>query len=201
MIKVRLVGTWKNTDDRGVSGSTCGSVAKKRLLEAEIFVDFPTDVVDTSVRDLSEFFFSNNLFEIVFFFYSCKIFSVFFHACTELFSGITCPVTVLWKMFVLLVCNSLIFVRIKESDASSFGWCTNANIINVTLTKYVLRPFNPLNAKLNPICYLLALLAHHFLHVSRIRVKSLTLRLLMSYTFGAPILDVSRSHTTTRHNR
>ena len=39
---------------------------------------------------------------------------------------------------------------------------------------------NPLNAELNPICYLLALLAHHFLHVSRIRVKSLTLRLLMS---------------------
>jgi len=31
---------------------------------------------------------------------------------------------------------------------------------------------NPLNAELNPICYLLALLgAHHFLHVSRIRVK------------------------------
>ena len=42
--------------------------------------------------------------------------------------------------------------------------------------------FNPLNAELNPICYLLALLAHHFLHVSRIRVKSLTLRLLMSHT-------------------
>ena len=31
---------------------------------------------------------------------------------------------------------------------------------------------NPLNAELNPICCLLALLgAHHFLHVSRIRVK------------------------------
>jgi len=31
---------------------------------------------------------------------------------------------------------------------------------------------NPLNAELNPICYLLALLGvHHFLHVSRIRVK------------------------------
>ena len=42
--------------------------------------------------------------------------------------------------------------------------------------------FNPLNAELNPICYLLALLAHNFLHVSRIRVKSLTLRLLMSHT-------------------
>ena len=33
-------------------------------------------------------------------------------------------------------------------------------------------PINPLNADLNPICHLLALLgAHHILHVSRIRVK------------------------------
>ena len=49
--------------------------------------------------------------------------------------------------------------------------------------------FNPLNAELNPIWYLLALLgAHHFLHVSRIRVKSLTLRLLMSYIY---IYDIS----------
>jgi len=61
---------------------------------------------------------------------------------------------------------------------------------------------NPLKPELNPICYLLALLgAHHFLHVSRIRVKLLTLRRLMSYTYGAPILDVSRSHTTTQHSR
>ena len=66
---------------------------------------------------------------------------------------------------------------------------------------------NPLNAELNPICYLLALLAHHFLHISKIRVKSLTLRLLMSYIYiyiyiyGATILDVSRSHTTTQHSR
>ena len=78
---------------------------------------------------------------------------------------------------------------------------------------------NPLNAELNPICYLLALLAHHFPHVSRIRVKSLTLRLLMSYIYiyiyierererergrereRAPILDVSRSHTTTQRSR
>jgi len=33
--------------------------------------------------------------------------------------------------------------------------------------------FNPLNAELNPICHLLALLeAHHILHVSRIRVNN-----------------------------
>ena len=66
---------------------------------------------------------------------------------------------------------------------------------------------NPLNPELNPI-YLLALLgAHHFLHVSRIRVKLLTFRPLMSYiyiyiyVYGVPILDVSRSHKTTQHSR
>ena len=47
---------------------------------------------------------------------------------------------------------------------------------------------NPLNPELNPIFYLLALLAHHFLHGSRIKVKSLTLRLLMSYIY---IYDIS----------
>jgi len=31
--------------------------------------------------------------------------------------------------------------------------------------------------------------------------RPLTLRLLMSYIYGAPILDVSRSHTTTHHSR
>jgi len=62
--------------------------------------------------------------------------------------------------------------------------------------------FNTLNPELNPICYLMALLGtHHFLHVSRIRVKSLNFRRLMSYIYGTPILDVSRSHTTTQHSR
>jgi transposase len=68
---------------------------------------------------------------------------------------------------------------------------------------------NPLSPELNPICYLLALLSHDLLHVSGIRVKSLTLRLLMSYIYiyiyiyiyGAPILDVSRSHTTMQHSQ
>jgi len=50
-------------------------------------------------------------------------------------------------------------------------------ILSRTLPIAVLRPgfalhINPLNAKLNPICHLLALLwAHHILHVSRIRVN------------------------------
>ena len=71
--------------------------------------------------------------------------------------------------------------------------------------------FNTLNAELNPIYFLALLGAHHFLHVSRVRVKSITLRLLMSYIYKyiyiyiyiyeAPILDVSRSHITTHHSR
>jgi len=37
--------------------------------------------------------------------------------------------------------------------------------------------------------------------VGRPRLQYLTLRQLMSYIYGAPILDVSRSHTTTHHSR
>jgi len=51
-----------------------------------------------------------------------------------------------------------------------------ANDTNIIFTHSNLTDFkdeiNPLNAELNPICYLLALLgAHHFLQVSRIRVN------------------------------
>ena len=50
--------------------------------------------------------------------------------------------------------------------------------------QYFVFVINPLNPELNPICCLLALLgAHHFLHVSRIRFKLLTFRLLMSYIY------------------
>jgi hypothetical protein len=34
-----------------------------------------------------------------------------------------------------------------------------------------------------------------------LHAEQLTLRRLMSYIYGAPILDVSRSHTTTQHSR
>ena len=86
---------------------------------------------------------------------------------------------------------------------NSRRWVMRRGKVDVTpANAFAPRSFNPLNPELNPICYLLALLgAHHFLHVSRIRVKLLTFRLLMSYIYGAPILDVSRSHTTTQHSR
>ena len=59
--------------------------------------------------------------------------------------------------------------------------------------------FNPLSPELNPICYLLALLgAHHFLHVSIIRVKLLTFRLLMSYIYMEHPFLMFLDHTQRR---
>jgi len=49
--------------------------------------------------------------------------------------------------------------------------------------------FNPLNAELNAICHLLALSgAHHFLHVSRIRVKIIN-QLLVSHPAPPQVAD------------
>ena len=47
--------------------------------------------------------------------------------------------------------------------------------------------FNPLNAELNPICHLLALLgAHHILHVSRTRVNVIYWVAFSNFTFSEP---------------
>jgi disulfide bond formation protein DsbB len=46
------------------------------------------------------------------------------------------------------------------------------NLIIIIIIIIIIMFFNPLNAKLNPIRHLLALLgAHHSLHVSRVRVE------------------------------
>ena len=86
------------------------------------------------------------------------------------FSGRSCP----WHISRALRTNV---------PLPSFGLLTQ-----FCLRCYALSNINPLNPELNPICYLLALLAHHFLHVTRIRVKSLTLRLLMSGRSPAEIV-------------
>jgi len=64
---------------------------------------------------------------------------------------------------------------------------------------FILCVINPLNPELNPICYFLALLgAHHFLNVSRIRVKLLTFRLLMSYIYMEHPFLMFLDHTQRR---
>jgi hypothetical protein len=49
----------------------------------------------------------------------------------------------------------------------------NADETGKNMKKRVGSNINPLNAELNPICHLLALLgANHILHVSRVRIKT-----------------------------
>ena len=86
----------------------------------------------------------------------------------------------------------------------------NSKVINAKVTPKIIpdnlissfymnnKYFNPLNPELNPICYLLALLAHHFLYVNRIRVKLLTSRLLMSYIYMEHLFLMFLDHTQRR---
>ena len=94
-----------------------------------------------------------------------------------------------WTDFCEISCCGLSFRYVKEVQVC-LKWDKNIRhftwgplyfiffIVTYVALKYKGRTFllgiNPLNAKLNPICHLLALLgAHHILHVSRIRVKLL----------------------------
>ena len=57
-------------------------------------------------------------------------------------------------------------------NAQTTSWMTEelCGMMSLVFTQFLIKP---LNAKLNPICHLLALLgAHHIIHVGRIRVNS-----------------------------
>ena len=109
-----------------------------------------------------------------------------------LMMGIRIPQTC-WTVFNLL--NSKTYLMYQQLQHRNCGQNTeilcsahNAFIsfawISEPIAIISLYSINTLNPELNPICYLLALLgAHHFLHVSRIRVKLLTFRRLMSYIY------------------
>ena len=68
------------------------------------------------------------------------------------------------------------------------------------LVNYYKLFFNPLNAELNPICHLLALLgAHHILHVSGIRVKPIKEEFTKDFALGlwiAPLQDPGSAEVT-----
>ena len=90
--------------------------------------------------------------------------------------------------------NARILPHLPGTEDSRDPFCKQSpqivNFVGINLNfvgssnKNIYQQLNALNPELNPICYLLALLgAHHFLHVSRIRVKLLTFRRLMSYIY------------------
>ena len=87
-----------------------------------------------------------------------------------------------WDRFSRIYC--------KEEDRRKNNWERSESLFHI---------INPLNPELNPICYLLALLgAHHFFHVSRLRVKLLTFRLLMSYIYMEHPFLMFLDHTQRR---
>jgi hypothetical protein len=71
---------------------------------------------------------------------------------------------------------SAIFCRLKRArEREGNVGCATERPLYASNATICLR-INPLDAELNSICYLLALLgAHHFLHVCRIRVKHIFL--------------------------
>ena len=99
----------------------------------------------------------------------------------------------------MLLNHSRVFVN-NQLDAQFFDVCVYFYSLHVSGSHVpIIRRINPLNPELIPICYLLALLgAHHFLHVSRIRVKSLTLRGLMSYIYMKHPFLMFLDHTQRR---
>ena len=89
-------------------------------------------------------------------------------------------------MVIILVTLTVYFTHNGGSDVTEHTFPPpegkSSTLVSVPSSRFLF--INPLNAELNPICCLLALLgANHFLHVSRIKVKSLTLRVLMSYIY------------------
>ena len=97
------------------------------------------------------------------------------------------------KNYSEIICGYPQFCRHRHCSISIQRFLDSTHLLSL------LTLFNPLNPELNHICYLLALLgAHHFLHFSRIRVKSLTLRLLMSYIYMEHLFLMFLDHTQRR---
>jgi len=90
------------------------------------------------------------------------------------------------KTFVL---DANVWVWQKDSVRELAYCCTDFNFVH----HFLILGFKD---RLNPWPFLL----QNSFDTQRYRT-ALTLRRLMSYIYGAPILDVSRSHTTTQHSR
>jgi len=103
-----------------------------------------------------------------------------------------CPEGETLNSYLTLKCNLTHTHTNKCKQFNPFAYT------DVCETAGLARSINPLNPELNPICYSLALLAYHFLHISRIRVKSLTIRLIMSYIYMERLFLMFLDHTQRR---
>jgi len=73
--------------------------------------------------------------------------------------------------WVIKTCVHQCIIAVPLFTSTTSRSTKQPELIILISNKPVRSEFNPLNAELNPICHLLALLeVHHILHVSRIRV-------------------------------
>ena len=107
-------------------------------------------------------------------------------------------VQVIYLLLIYFILPPFLWVRLIHVATLIFGAELGASPL-FSFIFHGIYDFNPLNPELNPICYLLALLgAHHFFHVSRVRVKLLTFRLLMSYIYMEHPFLMFLDHTQRR---
>ena len=94
----------------------------------------------------------------------------------------------------LIIIRPLFMELCSSSKSQYFAW-----LLETYFTFFVKNKFN----KLSPPYSNLLIYCKVFIiwHCAKARWDILTLRRLMSYIYGAHIIDVSRSHTTTQHSR
>jgi len=109
-----------------------------------------------------------------------------------------------------IIISGLHCIIISSKSVSQMAFCLQScSLITSHLTMRATYPIPliPLDLITHLIILQLSPTVYHALFFFHVRISpkcnfySLTLRRLMSYIYGAPILDVSRSHTTTHHSR
>ena len=81
-----------------------------------------------------------------------------------------------------LLWNAIFHCRVRNNARVTLLCMSHTINIHPFISYFLIININPLNAELNPICHLLALLgAHHILHIGRIRVNIVP---LSSFSFS-----------------
>ena len=102
--------------------------------------------------------------------------------------------SILGPLFFLLYINDLPGIRNDISTPTIFADDTNIIFTHSNLTDFK-DEINPLNAEFNPICHLLALfVAHHILHVGRIRVNIVIEKISKWFQANSFILNFNKTN-------
>ena len=101
----------------------------------------------------------------------------------------------LLKPTVYYMCHQIRYSKILHADYNAFSCSVWLSVETVPFALYIINRL-VLITQVESVYYTVRT---EFLY--KTYVSSLTLRRLMSYIYAAPILDVSRSHTTTQHSR